>query len=264
MYIAQTILIYAGPPVYAAAEYNVLGRLMQYLPMHSPMHPSRVLYFFIYLGALVEGLTGAGAGKLSGSKPGSSQYLSGGNLIAASIVLQGAVECIFMSMVALVHYRCAKSGMLAKNVKIVCMTLYGTSTLILLRCIFRAVEAFTSYTATCNGVCNSVARNEWYLYAFEAAPMVLYTYWLNFIHPGRFIPVDKNIYLDYDGKTERMGPGWVDDRPAWQTFVDPFNVKKDRRGRGEFWLRPQENAICHGSFALGSASNRDMEKGSPA
>lgn len=225
--------------------------------MHAPLHPRRVVYFFIYLGSAVEGLTAAGAGKLAASAPGTSVFVSGGTLIAVAIVLQGVVECVFMAMVALLHYRCIKAGMLAKNVKIVCFTLYGTSALVLLRCVFRAVEAFTMYTQSCAGVyCGSVATTEWYLYAFEAAPMVLYTLWLNIIHPGRFLPTDLKRYLNIDGRTERMGPGWIDERPIWQTFVDPFNLQNGGQEHTKFWLRPHEYAVCEdGSFALGSASN---------
>jgi hypothetical protein len=250
LFIAQTIFIYAGPPIYAAAEYNTLGRLMHYLPMHAPLNPDRVLYFFIYLGALVESLTGAGAGKLASSKPGSDQYKSGGTLIAVATVLQAGVECVFISMVALLHYRCSKAGMLSKNVKIICVTLYGTSFLIIARCVFRAVEAFTEYTQSCGGFgiyCGSVARHEWYLYAFEAA--------------------SKKRYLDVDGKTERMGPGWIDERPLWKTFVDPFSLQRRSRNNGEqtkFWLRPNQWSSSEDrSFALGTASNhganRDIE-----
>jgi hypothetical protein len=257
LYIGQTILIYAGPPIYAAAEYNTLGRLMFYLPMHAPLNPNHVKYFFIYLGALVESLTAAGAGKLATSKPGESEFMSGGTLIAVALVLQGVIECVFVGMVGLMHYRCAKTGMLAKNVRIVCFTLYGTSGLVLLRCVFRAVEAFTEYTHSCAGVyCGSIARNEWYLYAFEAAPMVLYTLWLNLIHPGRYLPVEHKRYLDVDGMTERRGPGWVDERSVWQIWADPFNWQKDARGGQRFWLNSQDYSVCEdGSFALGTASN---------
>ncbi|TVY20756.1 Protein RTM1 [Lachnellula arida] len=257
LYIGQTILIYAGPPIFAAAEYNILGRLMQYVPMHTPLHPGRVVIVFVYLGALVEALTGAGAGKLATSTPGTEKYISGGTLIAISLVLQGVVECAFVSMVALIHYRCAKANMLPRNIAIVCITLYGTSALVLLRCVFRAVEAFTTYTQSCfGGYCGSVVINEWYLYAFEAAPMVLYTLWLNLFHPGRFLPRNCKRYLDIDGRTERMGPGWIDERPMFLTVADPFNWQNDARGGQKYWTSPEKYTVCEdGSFALGSASN---------
>ena len=238
---------------------------MFYLPMHAPLHPSRLKYFFIYLGALVEALTGAGAGRLAASRVGTDKYKSGGTLIAISLVLQGAVEIVFVSMVILMHSRAKKSGMLSRNVKVVCITLYGCSTLVLLRCVFRAVEAFSQYTSDCEEVyCGGVVTSEWYLYAFEAAPMVLYTFWFNLLHPGRFLPNEPKRYLDVDGKTERLGPGWIDERPLWVTFVDPFNSFKDERGSSEktrFWTRPEEWTKCRdGSFALGTASNRPSKR----
>jgi hypothetical protein len=61
LYISQTVLVLAGPPIYSAAEYNILSRLMNYLPMHAPLNPNRVVILYIYLGATVEGLTAAGA-----------------------------------------------------------------------------------------------------------------------------------------------------------------------------------------------------------
>ncbi|KAL9633106.1 MAG: hypothetical protein Q9164_004897 [Protoblastenia rupestris] len=261
LYIAQTVLILAGPPIYAAAEYNIIGRLMHYLPMHAPLNPSRVVYLFIYIGVAVESLTAAGAGRLASAELGSSRYVSGGILISVALVLQGLVECFFIAMVALIHRRCARENMLAPNVRSVCIMLYGTSSLILLRCIFRAVEAFSEYTGNCGKYhCGTVTNNEWYLYVFEAAPMVVYTYWLNIVHPSRFLPVEHKRYLDPDGTTERIGPGWIDKRSQWMTFVDLFDVAGSINGRPEdakFWQRPEEWPVCEdGSFALGTGSNR--------
>ncbi|RMZ89894.1 hypothetical protein DV736_g2881, partial [Chaetothyriales sp. CBS 134916] len=247
LYIASTVLVYAGPPIYAAAEYNVLGRLMFYLPMHAPMNPARLKYFFIYLGALVEALTGAGAGKLAASRVGTDQYKSGSTLIAVSLVLQGVVEIVFVFMVALMHTRARKAGVLTPNVRCVCITLYGCSTLVLIRCVFRAVEAFLQYKGSCKGgySCGGIITTEWYLYVFEAAPMVVYTAWFNVMHPGRFLPRLEKRYLDLDARTERTGPGWIDQRPIWLTFVDPFNNLQDSRSSGDqtmFWNSTEQLA----------------------
>ena len=76
-------MVFAGPPVYAAAEYNVLGRLMRYVPMHAPLHPDRVIYFFVYLGVAVETLTAAGASiYASASGKSLNTYAKGGPLIS--------------------------------------------------------------------------------------------------------------------------------------------------------------------------------------
>ena len=227
LFIVQTVLILAGPPVYAAAEYNVLGRLMHYLPMHAPLNPSRVIYFFIYLGALVEMLTGTGAGQLaSAERDNSTQRQRGNLLISISLALQAFVELVFMSFVGLIHHRASKAGMLAPNVRTICITLYCTSALVLFRCIFRAVESFESIHPSCQEYyCGTIANNEWFILVFEALPMIAYTYWLNIMHPGRYLPLEHRRYLDLDGKTERMGPGWIEDRAKWKTFVDPLTSR---------------------------------------
>jgi hypothetical protein len=153
--------------------------------------------------------------------------------------------------------------MLSRNVRTLCIMLYGTATLVLIRCIFRAIEAFAIETITdpsaCKGLCKLVLYHEWYLYVFEAVPMVLYTFWLNAIHPGRLLPRVKQRYLDVDGKTERLGPGWVDRRTQWQTFADPFDIAAQIKGlpsHEKFWEKSNDwPVMTDGSFALGTATN---------
>ena len=260
LFIAQSILIYTGPPIYAAAEYNILGRLMHYLPMHAPLNPNRLIYVFIYLGAIVEGLTAAGAARIGAARKDKDLYNSGANLIKVSLVLQIVVEGLFMGTVTLLHYRCRRNKIFPRNVRMLCIMLYGTSSLIVLRCVFRAVEAFAALKigGRCSGTCEAVSRHEWYLYALEAAPMVLYTLWINVIHPGTLLPRKKIQYLDADGKTERIGPGWADRRSVWLTFVDPFDLVgfvEDRAGHDKFWELPEQWPLADGSFAQGTATN---------
>lgn len=71
--------------------------------------------------------------------------------------------------------------------------------------------------------------------------MALYTYWLNVIHPGQLLPRQRCVYLDIDGKTERLGPGWVDRRSTYATFLDPFDLIATFRRRPsheKFWESP--------------------------
>lgn len=168
-------------------------------------------------------------------------------------------------MVTHLHRQCIRTGTLAPNVRIVCVMLYGTSSLIFLRCIFRAVQTSTQYTGKCGTYyCCSVSNDEWYLYVFETAPIVLYTLWLSIIYPGRFLPTEHKRYLDPDGKTERAGPRWIDKRSQWMTFIDLFDVAGGIKGRPEnaqFWLRPRMWPACEdGTFALGTASNRKKRR----
>ena len=245
LYIAQYVFIYAGPPIYSAAEYSVLGRLLRYLPMHAPLNPNRVMVLFIYLGAVVEGLTAAGASLVATAKDDAPQRRSGATLISIALVLQAVIELVFIAIVATVHRRCVSVSTFPKNIRQLCIVLYGTSTLVFIRCIFRAIESFATVSAssTCNELCQTVLLHEWYLYVFEALPMVLYTWWINAIYPGALLPRNRNVYLDLDGKTERRGPGWIDQRSRWETFADPFDlvgVMKGQQHHEKFWLDPDK------------------------
>lgn len=245
LYIAQYVFIYAGPPIYSAAEYSVLGRLLRYLPMHAPLNPDRVTYAFIYLGAAVEGLTAAGASLTATAKGDMAQRQSGATLISVALVLQAVVEVVFITMVATVHRRCVLARTFPRNVRRLCIMLYGTSALVFVRCVFRAIESFATLTAStnCNDLCRTILLHEWYLYVFEALPMFMYTWWINMIYPGALLPRDRNVYLDSDGLTERRGPGWVDKRSLWETLVDPFDLvgmAKRQQNYEKFWLEPDK------------------------
>jgi hypothetical protein len=244
-YIAQYILIYAGPPVYSTAEYDVLGRLLRYLPMHAPLNPNRVTFFFIYIGAAVECLTAAGASQVATAKGDVARQQSGLTLISIALVLQAVIELIFIMMVVTLHRHCVKAATFPRNIRRLCIMLYGTSTLVFLRCIFRAIESFAilSASSNCNALCRTVLLHEWYLYVFEALPMLGFTWWINAIYPGTLLPRDRNVYLDPDGLTERRGPGWVDTRSRWETFVDPFDLVgtiKGHQNHEKFWLEPEK------------------------
>lgn len=238
---------------------------MHYLPMHATLHPARTVYFFVYIGILVESLTAAGASMQATASTVEGipeKYTTGGTLISISLVLQGVVECLFIAMVAQIHARCARSQVVPRNIKYLCIMLYGTSTIVLFRCIARAVESFATETVTsCEGICQVVLFHEWYLYVFEAAPMVLYTYWMNILHPGNLLPREKTRYYDSisDRNTERMGPGWIDRRSQWETFIDPIDLSGTLKGQPnheKFWLKPSDWPIAEGgSFADGTATN---------
>lgn len=244
LFIAQYVLVLMGPPLYSAAEYFILGRLMAYLPYHTPIHPGRVVSTFVLLSVVIESLTASGAANSAGTSRTDSQRKSGLDSLKAALILQCVVEAFFMSLVALLEYRCRRAKKFPLHVRTVCYVLYITSLMILVRCIVRTIEGFEA--ASCDPedpYCGPVSRNEWFLWTFEIANITLFVILLLVFHPGRYLPGDSKVYLDVDGETERVGPGFskADKRPLWVTVVDPFNLVGLATGKGlavdKFWER---------------------------
>jgi hypothetical protein len=51
-----------------------------------------------------------------------------------------------------------------------------------------------------------------------------------------------DVYLDIDGKTERVGPGWIDGRSRWEAWTDPLDLRgrlKDTPWHEKFWEQPE-------------------------
>ncbi|CEL00473.1 hypothetical protein ASPCAL00073 [Aspergillus calidoustus] len=261
LYIAGTVFIYAAPPIFSASAYNLLGRIMHYIPMFAWLNPNRTIYFFVYIGIVVEGLTAAGGARIATAIERPEIYRTGATLIAVSVILQCVVEVFLVGIVATLHRQCASRDLLPRNLRFVFYTLYGTSTLVLARCLYRAVEAIYTIDPphiSCNTTCQYFQTNEWLLYAFDAAPMILFTFWINLMHPGRYLPRDKTRYLDFDGVTERMGPGWMDSRSKFETFIDPLDlagIMNKNKHHTKYWETPTQWPACEDAFTLGTASN---------
>ncbi|RDW74277.1 uncharacterized protein DSM5745_06939 [Aspergillus mulundensis] len=261
LYIAATVFVYAAPPVFSASAYNILGRIMHYIPMFAWLNPNRTVFFFVYIGAVVEGLTAAGGARIATGATELDKYRSGATLITVSVILQCIVEIGLVSIIATLHRKCARAGMLPRNLRFLFYTLYGTSTIVLFRCIYRAVEALYTLDppgVACSSTCTYFQRQEWLLYAFDAAPMVLFTFWINMLHPGRYLPRDKTRYLDFDGVTERMGPGWLDSRTKLETFIDPLDLSgllNKKKHHAKYWEEGARWPVCEDAFTTGTASN---------
>ncbi|SMQ54100.1 unnamed protein product [Zymoseptoria tritici ST99CH_3D7] len=230
LFIAQYVLVLMGPPLYSAAEYFILGRLLGYLPYHTPIHPGRVLSTFILLSTVVETLTGSGAGNSAGTGRDPAQKKIGLDLVKSALILQCFVEVFFFSLVATVEIRCRKAKNFPMNVRKVCYLLYITSAMVLLRCIVRTIEGFEASACAPDRedpYCGPVSRNEWFLWTFEVSNITLFVILLCVFHPGNYLPRDSLVFLDQtDGKTERVGPGFskADKRPLLRTVIDPFNI----------------------------------------
>ncbi|MCJ1325754.1 hypothetical protein MMC10_002417 [Thelotrema lepadinum] len=258
LFIAQYVMIFAGPPLFATAETFILGRLLAYLPYFTPVHPGRIIWVFMWLNAAVEALAISGASAAANAHASPSAIASALARVKASLILQEFVETMFCTCVALVEYRCRKAGRFPHNIKIVCRVLYVTSAMMMIRCILRIVEGFEA--SSCNGNC-PVEQNEWYLWVFEVANITVFIAGLAIWHPSRYLPSDNKIYLDpTDGITERYGPGFTvaQDRPWISTWVDPLDFAGMIKGKqiDKFWEK--DNEIAPSSFAAPEGSKESF------
>lgn len=253
MFIAQLVLVIVGPPLYAASEYFILGRLFAYLPYYTPIHPGRVVSTFLFLSALVESLTAVGASHSTGD-----DRNVGLILIKAALLLQCCVEVLFFSLVVVLDYRCRRSRHSLRQLRPVFYVLEVTSLMMLVRCTVRAADSFEDSVCS-TGYCGYIELHvsqseigcttyidpsvqEWTLYVFEVANITLFVILLTIFHPGRYLPRSSKVYLDpLDGKTERIGPGFAkaDKRPLVLTIFDPFNLQsifsRNRLPVHHFW-----------------------------
>lgn len=224
-------MLFVAPPVYSGALYFIFGRVLYYLPYLSPMHPGRVWTTFIALDLVVGIIAGNGASLASNSSNSLSKVKLGFDLAKASLILQLAMFLAFVLLVAIFHNRCLKAHMFNDRTKMIIYLLYASSFLILVRNTFRTATFFFPPLGACN-------RIEAFFWVFEATPMVINTYMMNWYPPAKYMPANHKIYLATDGKTELEGPGMVDKRHFLLSFVDPFDIggiitKRDSKNR--FW-----------------------------
>ncbi|MCJ1296121.1 hypothetical protein MMC34_007686 [Xylographa carneopallida] len=243
-FIAQYILLFVGAPLYAGAEYFILGRVLAYVPYYSPIHPGRVLSTFILLDAVVEALAANGAATYAVSK--TLQARDAGLIrIELALILQCCLEVCFFLLVVLVEIRCRRARRFPSNIRTICYVLYVTSAMMLVRCIFRAIDGFESADCAFDDPgCAVVDRYEWPFWVFEVANITLYVVVLAIFPPGKYLPHNDKVYLDpVEEGTERIGPGYAqaDKRNILVTILDPFDLGAVVLGKtkavDKFWER---------------------------
>ncbi|KAJ5692856.1 RTA-like protein [Penicillium macrosclerotiorum] len=227
VYIASTVLLLAGPPVYEGANYFILGRILYYIPYHSPIHPGRVFTTFIAVGVAIESITANGAVRVASADSTPSQQNTGKALLKAALILQIALMVAFVALAARFHHNCRKAKVLNHKIKRALIVLYFSCTLITIRTIYRTYEYFSA--ASLNAYTDiqhisPVLKQEWYFWFFEVVFMYSNTTLLNVFHPMRALPRSNKIFLAKDGVTEIEGPGYHDPRHWILTVVDPFDL----------------------------------------
>lgn len=168
------IAIHTYRPLYELANYQILGRILYYVPHQSPIHPGRVLTTFTAISAIVEALNGNGASySVNQSLPQSKQDI-GKALLKTALLLQIMVAALFLLLAVTFHRRCIRAGVRSDKLTNVLWTLYASTTLITIRTVYRVVEYF-GLAAIHIGPGLSVddlgpeVRYEWFFYFFEVS-----------------------------------------------------------------------------------------------
>ncbi|PKS12318.1 hypothetical protein jhhlp_001618 [Lomentospora prolificans] len=246
IYIASICITYAAPPLLELQNYNILGRILYYVPYHSPIHPGRVLSTFAFISGIIEALNGWGASLTANQSLNESTMKTGHALIKTSLLMQLVVAACFLALAWTFHRRCYVNNIRDPRVQQPLYTLYASMCLIVIRTIYRVVEYFgvasLKYTDPDFDpmTLTPLIRYEWWFYVFEASLMLINLVMMNVRHPRKWLPESSDTYLAVDGVTEKDGPGWKDPRPFLQTVVDPFDlvgmIKGSRAGLPTFWL----------------------------
>ncbi|EJT98598.1 RTA1 domain protein [Dacryopinax primogenitus] len=233
LFISSTVMLLCAPPIYEAANFFTLGRILYYVPYHSPIHPGRVVITFGVLQAVVEALNGNGGSRVANSSASPQEQNVGKAILKAALILQLACMGAFALLAGVFERRCYKAGLLPKNLRNVLRVLYVSCILITTRTVYRTVEYFEDATISYTDPTSfpDVLKHEWYFWVFEATLMCLNTWMLNIFHPSRFLPHNLKVYLAPDGVTEIEGQGFQDKRNFFITILDPFDIYGLIKGR---------------------------------
>lgn len=194
-------------PLLELANYHVLGRILYYVPYFAPLPPGRVLSTFGGLMIVVETLNSLGVALSTNRSSKNDVQGLGSQITIAALAIQLGVIIIFFILAAIFHRRCAKANIRARTISTPLTTLYISMALILIRCIYRLVEHFGNTTVIVSDpeslmALSPILRYEWYFYIFEASLMLVNSIIWNLWNPGRYLPINRHVYLARDGKTE--------------------------------------------------------------
>ncbi|KAI1076610.1 RTA1-domain-containing protein [Whalleya microplaca] len=185
-YIIQSLMLLVGPTLYAASIYMILGRLVVLLEAdnYSMIKPRWLTKFFV-LGDVLSFFAQSGGGGILATAKDSNTVKRGENVILGGLGIQILFFGFFIVVTLVFHIRIgrrptSKSIILAVPWKSLIWVLYASSTLIMVRSIFRVAE----YVTGRDGVLQS---NEVYLYLLDGLQMFIVAALFNWFHPSRVV-----------------------------------------------------------------------------
>ncbi|KAI9902528.1 hypothetical protein N3K66_001880 [Trichothecium roseum] len=198
-YIAQYMLILVAPGLFAASVYMILGRVILSVQgeAHSPVAPRGLTRTFVW-GDVLSFLTQVAGGSLQSMKKVDPKI--GERVVLGGLVLQILVFAGFAAVALVWHRRMrreptAASASAAGRWESVMLMLYGVGSLVMVRCVFRVLEYGMGRDAY-------LLRNEWTMFVFDSALMVVAVGVFAWWYPGRLPEPKKGIYEQMEGGGE--------------------------------------------------------------
>lgn len=186
---------------------------------------------FLGVDFIIEILIGQGASRMANTTQSDHFRKVGEDLVKSALILQCIFFLVFIQFGVQFQIACSKKGVLKKNLRTVLYVMYASAALITIRCIYRIVEFFEGYTG-------EIYDTEWFFWVFEATLMFINTALLNVFHPGKYLPPGTRTFLAPDGVTERVGPGWEDNRhPLLKIFdiCDFVGLVRRQDKKNRYW-----------------------------
>ncbi|KAF2014214.1 RTA1-domain-containing protein [Aaosphaeria arxii CBS 175.79] len=230
-FIMQSILILIAPAFFAASIYIILGRVILMVDgeRFSLIKQRRLTSIFV-TGDVLSLFMQSGGGGIQGMKTASSMKM-GEKIIIGGLVVQLLFFGFFIVVAALFQRRLTSNQPVKRHLTLKCWgrsketgtqrlsgtpgfasnpvnpddlpwkrhiyTLYGASTLILIRSIFRVVEYI-------QGNHGYLLRREYFLYIFDAVLMFIVMILFNWVHPSEVTDI-YNKRLNNQSDVELQG-----------------------------------------------------------
>jgi hypothetical protein len=241
---------------------------MYYVPYYAPIHPGRIFTTFAFICSVVETLNGNGAAYVSNNSLSQNKQEIGHNLLRAGLAIQLDVIVSFFSLAIYFQSICQKHGLTPRHLRSVLTTLYFSSTVVLIRTIYRTFEYFVAariYVVPGFDplTISPVIRYEWFFWVFEVTIMLANSILLNFRHPEMYLSRNNKIYSLDDGVTEIEGPGFEDKRPILVTCIDPFDIIGLFQGRDKktrYWENHERIVPLNGGEELDASTTNTKSK----
>ncbi|CDO96626.1 unnamed protein product [Kluyveromyces dobzhanskii CBS 2104] len=172
-YILQSVLLLVAPAFYAATIYMIFGQLLHYLECPDiSIVPARWSTTIFVAGDVVSFFVQAGGAAIMSNADTSSGSKTGSNVIVAGLFVQVAIFGFFMITEIRFLLQVRRKSKIVKLFTLqwrrLNLILLGTSLLILIRSVVRAIEFI-------QGNSGYIISHEYFLYVFDALMMILAT-----------------------------------------------------------------------------------------